>query len=330
MLKQIFHRIRSFFILLIRPTLFFLGLVILLIGTPYLICPVYRFPEMKPFTGSEWYNPYESRESGWFKANFHCHTKSWWGITSGKTTIPEIYDHYRGLGYDLIGLSNYQHISPPGLDTIHTISAYEHGYSVWKRHHIVIGASRVDWFDFLLWQSAHQKQFILNRLKGSGFIAIAHPKFLNGFTTEDMALLTGYDAIEVFNSYRDSPDHWDAALSAGNPVWLLGSDDSHVLANTRQTASRWNMINAASTEPDDILDALKTGRYYAAMGLDGYMDNRLISAEIVQNSYHIRFESTLTELTFIGMHGDTLALFQDTEQAQLMIPPDQPYIQNKW
>ena len=313
------HILLSFFLSFLkffaRLTLLFWILIILVIGIPYLICPVYRFPEKQPFSGTAWYNPYASLAPFWYKSNFHCHSKSWKGMTNGVNTIPEIYAYYRSLGYDCICLSNYQHITPPDSSGMHPLGVYEHGYNLWKRHHIVIGASHVEWLDFLLWQSLHQKQFILKCLKGDGFIAIAHPRFAGGFSESDIAALTDFDAVEAFNSYRDSPDHWDAALSAGNPVWLLGSDDSHNIANTRQTGTRWNMINAGSKSPDALLSALRSGRYYAVVGRMGKMDNRLISAVSDSAGYRISFESPVHQMIFTGMHGDTLADFSNIRQA---------------
>jgi hypothetical protein len=36
-------------------------------------------------------------------------------------------------------------------------------------------------------------------------------------------MLTGYDALEVASKYGVWEDYWDAALSAGRPVWGVAS-----------------------------------------------------------------------------------------------------------
>ncbi|MDR2410605.1 MAG: hypothetical protein LBE13_21180, partial [Bacteroidales bacterium] len=66
-----------------------LSLVLLLTGfliIPYLLSPVYDFPQPKSFSGKAYYNPYLHTDSSWKICNFHAHSRSWGGLTDGKHT----------------------------------------------------------------------------------------------------------------------------------------------------------------------------------------------------------------------------------------------------
>jgi len=101
-------------------------------------------------------------------------------------------------------------------------------------------------------------QYILKKLKQDNpFVAIAHPRLMNAYKGRDMQNLTDYDAIEVLNHFRNSVHLWDAALSVGRAVWIVGNDDSHNIHNPQETGVCWTMINANSTHYEDVLEALK-------------------------------------------------------------------------
>ncbi len=175
-----------------------LTLLVVLVAAPYAWAPVYRFPEPAPFSGSFFYNPYANASPNWQRANFHAHGRAWRGITNGAQSDEEVARRYRQLGYDVPGVSNYQYIAARhGIDTI---PVYEHGYNVSKQHQLAIGAHRVVWLDFLLWQSLSHSQHIIDRLKQtSELVALAHPATRDAYTADEMGLLAGYDLIEVIN-----------------------------------------------------------------------------------------------------------------------------------
>ncbi len=300
--------------------------LILLIALPYGLIPVYHFPEMAPFSGPSWYNPYEAVHGSWFKSNFHAHSKSWMGMTSGKNTVQEIHGRYREIGYDIIGISNYQSIMVDSGGSVEAIGVYEHGYNVWKRHHLVIGARHVMWFDFLLWQGVHEKQWILNLFPEEAFVALAHPDWYGGFSTKDVGTLTGYDAVEVLNPYRNSGRLWDEALSAGKPVWIIGSDDSHDIGNPQQTGRFWNMINAPSAGRHDILDALHAGRYYAVAGNNGLLDAALLSVVVIHDSLSISCSTVVNEILFFGQGAREKARYTDVRNASVPLLKSDTYI----
>ncbi len=255
----------------------------------YVLCPVYEFPPDKSFEGDTWYNPYDGLEVNWYKANFHVHSISWGGLTSGEDSVRHIFTHYRNMGYDIVSISDYHKIS--GLDCEEWIlPAYEHGFNPWKTHQIVLGARGIAWRDYVFGQNKHHKQHILNTLRDDcDFLILAHPAFSEGYDSTDVTVLTGYDAVEVLNHYRTSDMHWDAALSAGRAVWLTGSDDSHNVNKSSETGVRWTMINAVSKSRGEIVE--------------GRCDIRLLDVEVINHRLIVAIEPAAEEIRFIGQGG---------------------------
>jgi hypothetical protein len=78
-----------------------------------------------------------------------------------------------------------------------------------------------------------------------------------------MRYLCDYDLIEVVSRYRISTEVWDSALMAGNPVFLLGSDDCHNYRGQGEVGRAWTHVWCDSHE--DILPALRSGRTMAVI-----------------------------------------------------------------
>jgi hypothetical protein len=100
------------------------------VSIQYLYCPAYIFPEPIPFSGNKIFNPcHEMDSTCWKKANFHVHTRSWRGITKGKKNNEFAIDSiYRYLNYDIIGISDYQHINTYRQKQKDFVPVYEHGF----------------------------------------------------------------------------------------------------------------------------------------------------------------------------------------------------------
>lgn len=137
----------------------------------YLYCPVYIFPEPKPFSGDKIYNPYTAIDStGWKKANFHLHTHQWGGITNGRKNYEFAIDTmYHYLNYDIIGISDYQYINLYNKNEQGFVPVYEHGYMPRKTHQLVIGAKKVFWLDYAFPQTLNNKQYVIESLKANFF-----------------------------------------------------------------------------------------------------------------------------------------------------------------
>jgi len=306
---------------------FFLILFIILGLIEYLKCPIYQFPDPIPFQGNRWYNPYSELDSTWFKGNFQVQSHSWGGLTNGWDDARSIYQHYKNLGYDIIAISDYQKINRFDKLGINYIPVYEHGFNIGKRHQVLIGANEVNWNEFIFWQNIHQKQHILKKLRTRNpFVVIAHPRLLDAYNHRDLFYLTDYDAIEVLNHFRISEKLWDAALSAGKPVWIIGNDDSHDITNPAETGVCWTMIQSKSTRTDDVVDALKKGKMYGVTGNGGFNDIHLSQLQIKNSELMIACDQPARKIRFIGQGGVTRYVVENVSQAKLTLAIDDTYI----
>jgi hypothetical protein len=303
-------------------------IAVLLIAAPYVYGPVYRFPEPVPFSGDHLWNPYEDFSGRWQRANFHAHGRAWFGLTNGRQSDNEVVDRYRGLGYDVAGVSDYQRIAAHA--GVETIPAYEHGYNLTKQHQVAIGARSVVWLDFLVWQSLSHQQHVINRVKEEAdLVALVHPATREAYTPDDLQHLTGYDLIEVVNGPFAEPEVWDAALSSGHAVWALANDDTHDLRDPKRLAVGWNMVGAPSASTRDIVAALGAGRSYAVLR-KGAIDSANITVvdRVVtdRNSLSVGVTGLPSTFQFIGQNGALRKTVSDAMTATYDLTPADTYI----
>lgn len=294
---------------------------------------IYDIQKPLPFHGNTWLNPYSSctfdnDNTAWKKSNFHGHSKEWGGLTDGKTDKDVFFKKYKSMGYHSIGLSNYQYISSDFAKDNGFVPCYEHGYNVWKRHHVCIGAQNVVWLDFIWGQSLHHKQSMINILKPTvQVLALAHPKFRNSFEPEDFAYLSNYDCIEVLNHYRTSDIHWDSALSNGHKVWIVADDDTHNVLDSGETGVCWTMIYAPNNgNQQEITQALKNGQAFGVQGKQGKMDIFPKLIHLSDSIYSINMMDTVESISLIGQNGKKLAISLNSHHIDYKLKKTDTYI----
>ena len=293
------------------------------------MCPVYRFPAPAPFNGAAFYNPYADRPAGsqWRTANFHAHGRAWGGLTEGHQTDSVVVDHYyNALGYDIAGVSDYLQIDRHRGDSSF-VPTYEHGFNALKTHLLGINARDVVWFDFPLPQSRSEKQYVIDRVKGSAsLVALAHPALRGGYTREDLAYLSHYQLFEVLNHFIVSDSLWDAALSTGHAVWAIGSDDSHNIRDAGQTGAMWTEVLTPSTRAEDVVAALKAGRTYAIAGHGARSDAHPEQIVVTGDTLTVTCDARVSRIDFIGQGGRLLARAFGVQRASYAIHPGDPYV----
>ena len=299
-----------------------------LLVLPYLGSPVYRFPEPSSFSGGQYYNPYADLRGAWRRANLHAHGAAWGGITNGAQTSDEVARAYRSLGYDIAGVSNYHTIA--AQDGVDTPPLYEHGYNVRKRHQLAIGATRVEWLDYPLWQSLSQEQHVISRVRQTAaLIGLTHPDTRDAYSDEALQLLTGYEFIEVVNGPFASTAPWDAALSSGHAVWAMANDDTHDTHDPRRTAMAWTMIDAASTQLADLIGALKVGRSYAVErhpDAPADMDVRVTGVALDGATLTVTTDGAPVTIEFVGQQGVPRGIQKGAHSASYTLTSQDTYI----
>ena len=295
---------------------------------PYAWGPVYRFPEPQSFSGTQLWNPYAALTGTWQRANLHAHGHAWGGVTSGVQSDAEVVARYRELGYSVAGVSDYQRVAAQhGVDTL---PLYEHGFNAGKNHQLAIGAHAVEWFDFPLWQTWSNQQYIIDRVgRKSDLVALNHPSSRGAYDVESLRALTGYQLIEVANGPFTAEDVWDAALSAGRPVWAMANDDTHDLRDDRRRAAAWNMIDAPTASTSDVVSALRNGRTYAVLrtGPAGASTaTQLVSLTVEAGTMRVAIAGSPASIAFVGRDGAVLHTEDGVTAAQYTVRATDPYV----
>ncbi len=321
-----------------------LSLLVLIFYFIYALTPIYTFTEPQPFSGDKFLNPYENIDSSnWEKGNFQVQSRVWMGITNGRQNTNEaVQAIYKQLGYDIIVTSDYMSINTFGEDLPKYIPTYEHGYGWRKNHQVCLGASRVCWRDYPLYQSISHKQHMLNILKYQNeIVAIAHPDLRGGYTFEDMKYLGNYDLMETFNNVRFSIAHWDAALSNGHLAYLLANDDAHNIFNPEEVGMVFTMINTPGLDKNTVLNALKTGRSYAvrismregADFVEKAIDHNKIpllkSMEVIDDMLFVEMSEKAAKISFLPQNGQLIHRVFDTCCAAYTFAPKDTYIRTE-
>lgn len=281
----------------------------------------------------------------WIQSNFHAHTRQFGGLTNGRLNTNEMLDSvYSALGFDHVGISDYNKINYYDSSNRSFIPAYEHGYGMFKIHQLCIGAKKVRILDYFAFQNLSMKQHTLNRLEKQTRLAIpAHPSFVKkGYLVEDMKYLSNYKLMEVLNGFRISCAHWDMALSNGHLVYLIGNDDSHDVTDITDVATRFTMINAPENNAESLLHALEKGN---AVGVDFPINrdesleqkiNRLnknlpyiSQVELKGDTLWISASKTFSKIKFIGQNGKELNSQKNQNSAHYVIKKDDNYVRTE-
>ncbi len=332
---------RKFIRFIVKMIIYMIIILISMLGVFYLMAPVYEFPEPIAFQGEKLYNPYKEMDSNaWKQYNFQVQSKAWGGITDGRKNSNELIDSiYRVLNFDHVATSDYQKINYHGKEKPSFIPTYEHGYNAFKTHQVCIGAKSVLWVDLILFQTLNMKQWIIDLLdKDCEIVVLAHPLLRHGYTVEEMKYLGNYEMMEVLNNLRISTRHWDAALSSGQLVWIMGNDDAHDVLHPNDVGRKFTMINSSTKNRGEIISNLKKGNCY---GVDFYptMDvpiaeragrirhvPKVREVKLNGDTLNVAVDRQADEINFIGQNGTIMHTVFDTTAASYSIRENDSYI----
>lgn len=331
---------------ILKTLLYIILTFIILVVVTSIFVPSYSFDEPKPFQGNYLHNPYKDMNpDNWIQSNFHAHTRQFGGLTNGRLNTNEMLDSvYSALGFDHVGISDYNKINRYDSANPSFIPAYEHGYGIFKIHQLCIGAEKVRKLDYFAFQNLSMKQHTLNRLEKQTRLAIpAHPSFVKkGYLVEDMKYLSNYKLMEVLNGFRISTAHWDMALSNGHLVYLIGNDDSHDVTDITDVATRFTMINSPENEAEQLLQALENGN---AVGVDfpvkydETLEEKIYrlkknlpyitQVELKKDTLLISASKPFDKIKFIGQDGRELDSQKNKVSAFYIIQPEDNYVRTE-
>lgn len=304
----------------------------------------YEFIQPPPLKGNLLYNPYHNIDTAkWQIANFHAHTHK----------IPDFFNEtprhtryvdslYTYLGYNIVGISDYQMINPFEKEHPWYVPAYEHGYMYFKNHHLVLNAKKVSWLDYIFKQTLDNKQYVINRLKEDpdALVTLVHPILRQALTHNDLKYLSNYDCFEVLDNKYQFLSFFDTVLSSGHHVFLMADDDSHNQKNQIECAACFNVINTVLVR-DSILSALKTGRAFAVkLNLDVYKTNEskktaihdlplLEAFDVSNDTIYLKFNKKVKTIKFIGQEGVERKSIDDTFSGACLFTKEDTYIRTE-
>jgi len=332
----------------IKSLLKYLALLIfILFSLPFIISPVYDFPEPKPFSGDKIWNPYQDMDTNnWKKGNFQIQAKAWGGLTDGSNNPTDsVFAIYQMLGYDIIGISDYQKINKYYEGKPDYIPIYEHGFNMRKTHQVSIGVKDdfVLWLDFPFYQTTSQKQFMINLLRPhTEILALVHPDFsLEGYSKDNLKYLRNYDLLEALNHQRFSISHWDAVLSAGHAKYILADDDAHDIRNPFLVGVVSTYINSKTKNREDIIAAMKSGNTYGYVpytpDFDTYKKKALRAknlpllkeARLEGNRFCVRADGKPKSIRFVGQEGVVKKEVKNTSKACYNFKDNDTYIRTE-
>jgi len=206
-----------------------------------------------------------------FKVGLHIHTN----LSDGKVTPERSAEIYKAAGFDAIAITDhwkyYEQTELAGLTIIpgceYNVGASDTSVDV--MHIVGVGMKSAP----ELTKGVSTRQEIIDGIREKGGLAIlAHPAWsLN--TPEETMRLSGFSAVEIYNTVSDegqssrpySGCFVDLLSNAGVSYPLVATDDTHYYNGIDNTRS-YIMVKAASADPDDLLDAIHRGDFYATQG----------------------------------------------------------------
>jgi hypothetical protein len=219
------------------------------------------------------------RDGAFYKGNLHCHSTR----SDGAISPQEVVDAYRRLGYDFICLSDHFE-AEYGWKLTDTSTWRDGSFTTLigaelsspgpvGRGKYWLGAAGLP-LDFAPVLDGETGPELARRAREAGaFVSLLHPGF-NATTVSDLKGLDALDAVEVYNDgVQRAHDRGDGLylavemLNEGRDLFCIASDDAHFISGGLDAVGgAWIMVRSPSLDPGCLLDALKSGAFYASNG----------------------------------------------------------------
>jgi hypothetical protein len=211
------------------------------------------------------HNPFAT-DGVWLKANLHTHTTN----SDGDTDPADRVAQYAEAGYDVLAITDHrcvtaiESLDEEGLTLLRSLEAHPDCPGAPAYHLVFLNVDR----DFSYDEGLPANEVIAEVREHGGEVIVGHPYWC-GHTIRQVLALEGIIGLEVYNATcakkgkADSSMFWDYLLSAGRMLPAVSVDDVHRGPDIFQG---WTMIRAASSEPEDVMEALRRGSYYATCG----------------------------------------------------------------
>lgn len=213
-------------------------------------------------------SPYQNHNVPWRKGQLHAHSNA--GISQcGKRDPDQVAAFYRERGYDFLGLSDHNWLTPTeayGTPDFVCIPSEEHG-TAWY-HVLCLGITKTILGEDLIFP----EQVDAVRAQ-RGLPILAHPAWSNVPCAEIVAVGIRLCGIEVYNhtaSFTYGKGHsvniWDELLMRRLRLWGFATDDSHFSPDAPYGDRGWIQVRSATLDPRDLMGAIGRGDFYSSNG----------------------------------------------------------------
>lgn len=220
-------------------------------------------------------NPF-AQPGRFFKGNLHTHSTT----SDGVLAAEEVCRRYREAGYDFICLSDHflpaydfpvsdtRPFRTADFTTILGAEVHVPSTRLGEKWHLLANGLPLD---FAPTEAGESAPALAARCAAAGaFVSIVHPEWY-ALDEEDAQSITAAHAMEVYNhtsAVRAARGNgWgllDRLLCSGRRMHALATDDAHFAVD--DAFGGWVMVKADARDPDALVAALKTGRYYSTQG----------------------------------------------------------------
>lgn len=203
----------------------------------------------------------------WLRGNLHAHSTR----SDGSNAPQKVLDIYAGLGYDFLAMSDHDTYAGAAeyaeLDAKGLILIPGNEVTAGGPHMLHIGGAG--------FVPPGERQTVLDVIAAtSGFAVVNHPSWQEHFNHCPIEMLRewrGYAGMEIFNGVIGrlegsayALDKWDMLLSDGRHVLGFANDDSHADGDY---GNGWIMAYARERSAAAVVEAIKSGRFYASTGV---------------------------------------------------------------
>ncbi len=211
----------------------------------------------------------------WLRGNLHSHTT----VSDGTFAPGALAGLYASAGYSFLSMTDHNVLVPHGElpeKQLLLLAGVEHDleYSPDQCTHVVgiasAGKSGTDYPCKRYFPADLTDQQLIDMMREDGqFVTLAHPVW-SRMEVNEILKLKNFHAIEVFNNGTEHLCHggnaelyWELLLRRGERVFATASDDVHV---PEDLFGGWIWVKAAERTPQAVLDALRSGAFYASAG----------------------------------------------------------------
>jgi hypothetical protein len=203
----------------------------------------------------------------WLRCQLHAHTTN----SDGEPTPAGLVEHYARAGYDVLAITDHWHVTPLAHDDILVLPSAELSGAVdgpfEEADVLAYGIDELPARREKFPSIAEAASWIVTQ---GGVAYLAHP-YWSGLSEHHYLGAPDLTGIEIFNGGCEQQQgnglsvvHWDAILGTGRPCHGIATDDSHYAGQDSRLA--WTMVRARERSREAVLDALRSGAFYASSG----------------------------------------------------------------